>query len=92
MIRQSSRTRTVHIMSLSDESKCISVDGNSAEDGLNVCLQTYTGANNQLWKLVQNGSYYGIVSPEGVFYVMMHLGQKISLMGQIFIYILFKKY
>ncbi len=85
MIRQSSRTRTVHIMSLSDESKCIS-------DGLNVCLQTYTGANNQLWKLVQNGSYYGIVSPEGVFYIMMHLGQKISLMGQIFIYILFKKY
>ncbi len=50
------------IVSLSDESKCITVDGNSAEDGLNVSLQTYTGADNQLWKLMRSGSYYGIVS------------------------------
>ncbi len=50
------------IVSLSDESKCITVDGNSAEDGLNVSLQPYTGADNQLWKLMCSGSYYGIVS------------------------------
>lgn len=50
------------IVSLSDESKCITVDGNSAEDGLNVSLQTYTGADTQLWKLMRSGSCYGIVS------------------------------
>ncbi len=44
------------IVSLADESKCIAdADGNAA-------LQTYTGADNQLWKLVQDGAFYGIVS------------------------------
>ncbi len=50
------------IVSMADESKCMSVQKNSAEDGLNVELQAYTGADNQLWKLVQDGGYYGIVS------------------------------
>lgn len=34
----------------------------SADNGLNVKLQQYTGADNQQWKLMQNGSHYGIVS------------------------------
>ncbi len=50
------------IVSMADESKCIAVAEDSAEDGLNVELQGYAGTDNQLWKLVQNGSHYGIVS------------------------------
>lgn len=50
------------IVSLGDESKCISVAENSAADGLNVELQTYTGGDDQLFKLVKSGTYYGIVS------------------------------
>ena len=50
------------IVSLGDESKCIAVAENSAADGVNVELQAYTGADNQLFKLVESGSYYGIVS------------------------------
>ncbi len=47
---------------MADESKCIAVEGVDATDGLNVSIATYSGADNQLWKLVKNGSYYGIVS------------------------------
>ncbi|MDE5738150.1 MAG: RICIN domain-containing protein [Oscillospiraceae bacterium] len=50
------------IVSLSDESKCLAVAENSAENGLNIELQTYTGKDNQLWKLMQDGTAYGIVS------------------------------
>ena len=50
------------IVSLGDESKCVAVAENSASDGVNVELQTYTGADNQLFKLVRSGTYYGIVS------------------------------
>ncbi len=50
------------IVSLDDESKCVAVAENSASDGVNVELQNYTGADNQLFRLVENGSYYGIVS------------------------------
>ncbi|MBQ3947002.1 MAG: RICIN domain-containing protein [Ruminococcus sp.] len=50
------------IVSMGDESKCIAVAQNSANDGLNVELQTYTGANNQLFKIVKSGTSYGIVS------------------------------
>ncbi|MDE6833132.1 MAG: RICIN domain-containing protein [Ruminococcus sp.] len=50
------------IVSMADESKCISVEENSSVDGKNIELQTFTGADNQLWKLVQDGNYYGIVS------------------------------
>ncbi len=50
------------IVSLGDESKCVAVAENSAKDGVNVELQTYTGADNQLFRLVKSGSYYGIVS------------------------------
>lgn len=50
------------IVSLGDESKCIAVAENTANDGVNVELQTYTGADNQLFKLVKSGTYYGIVS------------------------------
>ncbi len=50
------------IVSLGDESMCIAVAESAATDGLNVELQAYTGADNQLWKLVKNGMYYGIVS------------------------------
>lgn len=51
-----------HIVSIGDESKCIAVAQNSADDGVNVELQQYTGADNQLFKLKKFGSEYGIVS------------------------------
>ena len=50
------------IVSLGDESKCIAVAENTANDGVNVELQTYTGAANQLFKLKEYNGYYGIVS------------------------------
>ncbi len=50
------------IVPLGNEQKCIAVAENSANDGINVELQTYTGMSNQLFKLVKNGNYYGIVS------------------------------
>ncbi len=50
------------ILSMKDESKCITVDGADNSNGLNVVLQTYTGADNQLFKIVQDGAFYGIVS------------------------------
>lgn len=50
------------ILSMTDESKCITIDGTDSSDGLNVVLQTYTGADNQLFKIVQNGTFYGILS------------------------------
>ncbi len=50
------------IVSLGDEQKCIAVASDTAADGTNVELQTYTGADNQLFKIVKSGSSYGIVS------------------------------
>ncbi len=50
------------IVSIGDESKCIAVAKDSAEDGVNVELQQYTGADNQLFKLKKFGTEYGIVS------------------------------
>ncbi|MDE6036425.1 MAG: RICIN domain-containing protein [Ruminococcus sp.] len=50
------------ILSMIDESMCIAVDGTDGSDGLDVKLQKYTGADNQLFKLVQDGAFYGIVS------------------------------
>jgi len=50
------------LTSMIDETKCIAVDGSNADNGLSVILQSYTGADNQLWKLTKSGSYYGIVS------------------------------
>ncbi len=50
------------IVSLGDESKCIAVAENSANDGVNVELQEFSGSDNQLFSLVKSGSYYGIVS------------------------------
>ncbi len=50
------------IMSMAEESMCIAVESESADNGLNVALQKYTGTDNQLWKLVKVGGYYGIVS------------------------------
>ncbi len=50
------------IVSLGDESKCVAVAENSAADGVNVELQEYIGADNQLFSLVKSGNYYGIVS------------------------------
>ena len=50
------------IVSLGDESKCVAVATDSAEDGIAVELQSYTANSNQLWKLVDEGNYYGIVS------------------------------
>ena len=50
------------ILSMADESKCITIDGSDAADGLNVVLCTDTGADNQLFRIVQDGSFCGIVS------------------------------
>lgn len=50
------------ILSMKDESKCIGIDGSDAADGLNVTLQTYIGTDNQLFRIVQDGAFYGIVS------------------------------
>ena len=50
------------IVSMGDESKCISVAEDSATDGVNVELRTYTGADSQLFKIVKCGRKYGIVS------------------------------
>lgn len=50
------------IVSLADETKCITVDGTTADNGLNVVLQPYNGSDNQLWKFMKNGMYYGIVA------------------------------
>ena len=50
------------IVSLGDEQKCIAVATDTASDGTNVELQTYNGTDNQLFKIVKSGSYYGIVS------------------------------
>lgn len=50
------------IVSLGDERKCIAAAENSAADGVNIELQQYTGGDNQLFRLVKCGSYYGILS------------------------------
>ncbi len=50
------------IVSMGDESKCISVAEDTAADGVNVELRTYTGADSQLFKIVKSGKKYGIVS------------------------------
>ena len=50
------------IVSAGDEAKCIAVAEDSAADAVNVELQTYTGAANQLFKIIKSGTSYGIVS------------------------------
>ncbi|MCM1228161.1 MAG: RICIN domain-containing protein [Clostridium sp.] len=50
------------ILSMKDESKCIAVSGSDDSDGLNMELQTYTGTDNQLFKIIQDGAFCGIVS------------------------------
>ena len=45
-----------------DESKCIAVKTATAENGADLEVQTFTGADNQLFRLVPSGSYFGIVS------------------------------
>lgn len=50
------------LTSMQDETLCVAVQTNTAENGAEIALQRYTGAENQLWKPVKSGSYYGIVS------------------------------
>ena len=50
------------ISSMVNEDYCITVKGNSAENGLEIEFAKYTGADNQKWKLVRSGSYFGIVA------------------------------
>lgn len=50
------------ITSMVNEDFCVTVQGNSAENGLEVAFQKYNGADNQKWKLVKSGSYFGIVA------------------------------
>ena len=47
---------------MTDESKAITVDGSTADNGLNIQIASYTGADNQQFKLIQNRGFYGIVS------------------------------
>ncbi len=50
------------ITPMTDETLCVAVNEISAENGIDTGLQTFTGAENQLWKLEKSGSYYGITS------------------------------
>ncbi len=50
------------IVPVGNEDMCVSVAENSAADGLNVELRRYTGGDEQLFRIVKNGTYYGIVS------------------------------
>ena len=50
------------LTSMKDETKCIAIESSSAENGVSVQLQTYTGADHQQFRLVKSGGYYGIVS------------------------------
>ena len=50
------------ITSMVNEDYCVTVKGNTAEDGLEIDFEKYTGADNQKWKLVKSGSYFGIVA------------------------------
>ncbi|MBP3379635.1 MAG: RICIN domain-containing protein [Ruminococcus sp.] len=50
------------IVSMVDESMAVTVDGTDAADGLNIQLEKYIGADDQQFRLVQKGAYYGIVS------------------------------
>ena len=50
------------LTSMQDESLCVAVRQDTAENGAELELQTYTGTDQQLWKLIRSGSYYGIVS------------------------------
>ena len=47
---------------MADESLCITVKESSAENGIDLSVKPYSGADTQLWKPVQSGGYYGIVS------------------------------
>lgn len=50
------------ITSMVDEKYCVTVQGDSAENGLEIAFKPYTGADNQKWKLVKSGGYYAIVA------------------------------
>lgn len=50
------------ISSMVDEDYCVTVQGNSAENGLEIAFQKYSGADNQKWKLIKSGSYFAIVA------------------------------
>ncbi len=50
------------ITPLSDETKCVTVQGSTAENGLDVSIAPFTGADNQQFRLVRSGMHYGIVS------------------------------
>ncbi len=50
------------IVSMTDESKALTVDGTDAANGLNIQLSAYTGAENQQFRFIQNRGFYGIVS------------------------------
>ena len=50
------------IVSVGDESMCMAVAQSSADDGVNIELQKYSGRDNQLFRIKKCGSEYGIVS------------------------------
>ena len=50
---------------MGDETKCIAVASDTAADGTNIELQTYTGADNQLFKFVKQ--LIGIKSESAIF-------------------------
>ncbi len=50
------------IVSMKDESKCIGVKETTEPGTVFVELQTYSGEDSQLWKIVQDGAFYGIIS------------------------------
>ena len=50
------------LTSMQDESKCIAVSAATAENGTELALVKWDGADTQQWKLIKSGDYYGIVS------------------------------
>ncbi len=50
------------LISMANEKLAVTVNGNSAENGLEISLEPFNGSDAQCWRLVRYGSYYGIVS------------------------------
>ena len=50
------------ITSMVNEDYCVTVSGNTAENGLEIAFRKYTGADNQKWKLIKSGGYFSIAA------------------------------
>lgn len=51
-----------YLTSMQNEAYCVTVNGDNAENGLDISLQENKGQDNQKWKLIRFGSYYAIAA------------------------------